>query len=210
MKAADADPARIATILDGLEEKGRAALARAASADARIIIQRSIDVRLAHQHQEITVPLGEGAVDADLLAQAEADFRTIYARTFGIRPKEACQFVNFRLRISALVEKPAPADRAWGDGAADRARKGVRQAWFDGRALSTPVYDRARLEPGDRIMGPAIVEEPDSSTICPDGYGASVDLHGNLLISPIGAEESAGPEESDAAPVGRTLHDALC
>jgi N-methylhydantoinase A len=210
MRAADADPARIATILAGLEEKGRQALARAASAETRIIVQRSIDIRLAHQHQEITVPLGDGPVDAALLERAEGDFRTIYARTFGIRPKEACQFVNFRLRISAVVEKPAPIGRAWGDGVADRARKGVRQAWFDGRALATPVYDRARLEPGDRIMGPAIVEEPDSSTICPDGYAATVDLHGNLLISPVSADERAGPEDGDAAPVARTLHDALC
>jgi N-methylhydantoinase A len=59
-------------------------------------------------------------------------------------------------------------------------------------------------------MGPAIVEEPDSSTICPDGYAATVDLHGNLLISPVSADERAGPEDGDAAPVARTLHDALC
>ena len=73
------------------------AMARAASAETRIVVQRSIDIRLAHQHQEITVPLGDGPVDAALLERAEADFRAIYARTFGIRPKEACQFVNFRL-----------------------------------------------------------------------------------------------------------------
>jgi len=209
MRATDADPARIAAILDGLEVKGREALARAASADAGLVVQRSIDVRLAHQHQEITVPLGEGAVDAGLLARVEADFRTIYARTFGIRPKEACQFVNFRLRVSAVVEKPAPVDRGWGDGAADRARKGMRQAWFDGRSLATPVYDRALLEPGDRIMGPAIVEEPDSSTICPDGYAASVDLYRNLLISPVGADDSAEPENSEQALVARTLQHAF-
>jgi N-methylhydantoinase A len=210
MPATAADPARIAGLFAGLEEKGRQALAHAASAETRIIVQRSIDVRLAHQHQEITVPLGDGAIDGELLARAEADFRTVYARTFGVRPKEACQFVNFRLRISAVVEKPAPVVRAWGDGSADRARKGVRPAWFDGRSLATPVFDRVLLEPGDRIMGPAIIEEPDSSTICPDGYLASVDLHDNLLISPVSADESAGPEARDEAPVDRTLHDALC
>jgi len=210
MRAADADPARIATIFEGLEGKGRQALARAASADTRIVVQRSIDVRLAHQHQEITVPIGDGPVDTALLERAEADFRSIFARTFGIRPKEACQFVNFRLRISAVVEKPAASARVWGDGEADRARTGQRRACFDGRPLATPVYDRALLEPGDRILGPAIVEEPDSSTICPDGYAATVDIHGNLLISPASADERNRPGQEDEVPAGRALHDALC
>ncbi len=44
------------------------------------------------------------------------------------------------------------------------------------------MYDRLKLQNGDRLNGPAILEEPDSTTICPFGYSVSVDPPLNLLI----------------------------
>ncbi|MGH7264192.1 MAG: hypothetical protein ACREMB_04955, partial [Candidatus Rokuibacteriota bacterium] len=44
------------------------------------------------------------------------------------------------------------------------------------------VYDRARLPAGARVPGPAIVEEPDSTTVLPPGAAAEVDRWGNLLV----------------------------
>jgi len=40
-----------------------------------------------------------------------------------------------------------------------------------------------RLLPGDVVLGPAIFEEPDSTTVCPPGYAARVDAHLNLIIA---------------------------
>jgi N-methylhydantoinase A len=180
--AAGVDVARIATLFDRMEAKGRQALARPAQAGTSLVIERSIDIRLAHQHQELTVPLGKGPIDAALLAAAVLGFRDLYARNFGIRPAEPCQFVNYRLRISAIVEKPAPLPPTPASGTPERAKRGDRPAHFEGDILMTPIFDRQRLAPGDRIEGPAIIEEPDSSTICPPGHAATVDDQLNLVI----------------------------
>jgi N-methylhydantoinase A len=55
---------------------------------------------------------------------------------------------------------------------------------FQGERLPTKIYDRARLEPGHRFDGPAIVTEFDSTTVVLPGYVAEVDESFNILINP--------------------------
>ena len=45
------------------------------------------------------------------------------------------------------------------------------------------IYDRALLKAGNRIPGPAIVTEMDSTTLVHSGCEALVDDHGNLIIN---------------------------
>ena len=48
---------------------------------------------------------------------------------------------------------------------------------------ATTVYDRAKLVPGNRVDGPAIVTEFDSTTVVLPGYVAEVDRYSNILIT---------------------------
>jgi N-methylhydantoinase A/oxoprolinase/acetone carboxylase beta subunit len=48
--------------------------------------------------------------------------------------------------------------------------------------VATPVLDRARLPIDARITGPAIVEQPDTTTVIPPGWAAQVKASGNLRI----------------------------
>ncbi len=67
--------------------------------------------------------------------------------------------------------------------------KGSRPAYFDGAFRDTPVYDRYALRPGDRIAGPAIVEEHEATTVVPPGDSLLVDDTLNLRIQ-IGAPKA--------------------
>ena len=49
--------------------------------------------------------------------------------------------------------------------------------------VSHPVYDRRLLAPGARLEGPAIIEEPESTTIIDSGGSMEVDPYGSLVIS---------------------------
>jgi N-methylhydantoinase A len=44
------------------------------------------------------------------------------------------------------------------------------------------VWDRGRLEPGDRIEGPAIVEQMDATTLLLPDQVAAVDSHLTLVV----------------------------
>jgi N-methylhydantoinase A len=46
----------------------------------------------------------------------------------------------------------------------------------------TPVYDGDALVEGNRIAGPALIEETGSTILVPDGARAEVDVYGNYLI----------------------------
>ena len=63
---------------------------------------------------------------------------------------------------------------------------GRRKVYFDGGFRSTPTYDRAQLRAGNRIVGPALVEEHASTTVLWPGDRMEVDPYGNLLIEVMG------------------------
>ncbi len=58
------------------------------------------------------------------------------------------------------------------------------EVYFQGGLLPTRTYDRSKLEAGNRIPGPAVITEFDSTTVVLNGYHADVDPYLNLLINP--------------------------
>jgi N-methylhydantoinase A len=59
-----------------------------------------------------------------------------------------------------------------------------RQTWFAATGFcATPVYDRDRLPTGADFIGPAIVEQMDTTTVVPPQARVEVDTIGNLMIT---------------------------
>ena len=88
------------------------------------------------------------------------------------------------LILSAGVAVPALAQDAPVSPAAPAARDGSRDVWLPEAAgfVAVPVYARDRLAPGNRIPGPAIVEQMDSTTLVLPGMTARVDGYDNLIL----------------------------
>ncbi|MGH7267574.1 MAG: hypothetical protein ACREMB_22360, partial [Candidatus Rokuibacteriota bacterium] len=63
------------------------------------------------------------------------------------------------------------------------AAKGTRPVVFGAAARRCPVYERYRLRAGNRLRGPAIVEQVDSTTVVEPGFAVTVDRFGNLLLA---------------------------
>ncbi|HWS45719.1 MAG TPA: hydantoinase/oxoprolinase family protein [Acidimicrobiia bacterium] len=64
-----------------------------------------------------------------------------------------------------------------------QARRGTRAAHFGEGFVDTPVYEGARLGPGARIDGPALIEEPFTVVVLPPGTSATLDAQGNYVVS---------------------------
>ena len=58
-----------------------------------------------------------------------------------------------------------------------------RPAWFGEQFLETPVFKRSGLRPGTQILGPAIIEETESTTIVPLEFTLGVDQALNLVLT---------------------------
>ena len=180
-----ADPARIEAIYAELELQGRRTLAAEGVAEERIEIERRADLRFRYQSHALSVGLPAGRLRAEDLERAAVDFRGAYERTYGVRQEDPVQFVGYRVRavgrgprfrlapLRAAPSRPSPAPV-----------EGSRPVYFRecGGFTDTAVHRRERLFPGQVVAGPAIVEEPASSTVVPPDYAAEVDAYACLVI----------------------------
>jgi 5-oxoprolinase (ATP-hydrolysing) len=177
------DPAAANAALAALEEDARAALVAAGVAPEKIRLRRSADMRLLGQMHEIDVPLPEGPLTAASLAEIATRFDKVYAERY-THVYSGAVIEAITWRISAEGPTPKLDIREASEGSNQRpAGKGTRPAYFEDRFVDTPVYDRYALRPGDRIAGPAIVEEREATTIVPPGDVLTVDDALNLRIA---------------------------
>ncbi|WP_201742151.1 hydantoinase/oxoprolinase family protein [Mangrovicoccus ximenensis] len=148
----------------------------------------SCDMRFRGQGFEIAVELPVGPYPEDGIAALRQAFHEAYAQTYGDRtfdPDWTILAVHWRLRAVATGRTLAMDALPQRDGDASRALRGTRRVWFPetGGFTDCPVYDRYRLAPGDRIAGPAIIEERESTIILPPDSDTGVDGHGNLVAT---------------------------
>ena len=64
----------------------------------------------------------------------------------------------------------------------DNAKIGARKVWFDGGWHETGVWSRLALPAGATIEGPAILEQPDATTVIEPGHIGRVDHLGNMIV----------------------------
>jgi len=152
--------------------------------DARRVA-RTVDMRYAGQNYELAVPLPDGKVTAATLGRLARDFAEIHQRMYGfVAEGEPVQIVTFRTEATGLVSKATlKAHPPAGEDAAPAIRE-HRAVWLTEvrDRVPCPVYDRDKLEPGNRFVGPAIVEQMDATTVVLPGMTARVDPYLNLVL----------------------------
>ena len=74
-----------------------------------------------------------------------------------------------------------------------------QKSYMDGKDVTAIVYDRAKLKAGNKIKGPAIVMEMDSTTVILPKHTGTVDVYGNILIYPDGYKARKAPKAAAKA-----------
>lgn len=176
------DAGAVNNLLSALESEGRARLIEAGVKPQDIRVERSADMRLVGQMHDIAVDLPEGKISSDSLAQIHASFCKAYeVRYTAVYDDARMEAVSFRVRCVGPQPELSLHGAAGGADGAPRI-KGQRTAWFEGGAVQATVYDRYALRAGDKIPGPAIVEEREATTIIPPGDHARIDETLNICI----------------------------
>ena len=180
----EADPSEVGAILGALGERAAEWLDNEGiTADARSITYTA-DMRYHRQGYEIPVAIDPDEVEGGLDALEER-FNGLHEQLYGFRmPGTASEIVNLRAIGSGAVPKPELPVGSPGDADASGAVSEEHEIVFRGERLPTKIYDRARLAPGNRFDGPAIVTEFDSTTVVLPGYAAEIDVNFNILINP--------------------------
>src|SRR5690606_23797117 len=153
------------------------------AADQHITYQ--VDVRYHGQGFEIPID-----VDPDTLARGEAlaalraAFDAEHERLFSFLLSNEHELVNARASGSGPRPDVGASTVPAGDGDPSAALRTTTEIWVDGGIQSANVYHRELLRAGDRVAGPAIVTEMDSTTLVLPGHTATVHPNGSLLIRP--------------------------
>ncbi len=117
-------------------------------------------------------------------AGIKARFDAVHETRYGYSaPDEKAEIVSLRSATIGLMRKPALEPVATGGESAEDAFTGKRPVYFSATGgVDTPTYDRARLKAGNRIEGPALIEEHASTTVVEPKDVLTVDAFGNLHI----------------------------
>ncbi len=164
---------------------GEAALEREGVASGEMGFIQQADMRYVGQSYELTIPLPEGELTPNQLPGILRRFHQEHDRAYGFQADdETVEFVALRLSAIGKISKPKARTIASSSSDAVIARKATRPVYFEeiGGLTECPIYDRYALQSGHKIQGPAIVEEVDSTTVVHPGYGANVDMYGNLFL----------------------------
>jgi len=187
MSLARFDAAAANRMLDEMESEASAVVAPAAMG-AALDVTRVVDIRYAGQGHEIQVELPGGSLGNQngqtIHAAFEASYKSVYGLTMSDVSSEIVTWsVTAACAIGSNVDRPALVDGAITTqmGAEPRGTRPL----FDGPAgkvLETEIYWRFDLGPAQRIIGPAIIAEDETSTIVTSAFEAFIDPHGSIVL----------------------------
>jgi N-methylhydantoinase A len=179
--AAPLEAAALSEQYDALRAELADWLARHGAGAGAATFRPAADMRYVGQSYEIEVPIEPGWLVPGGEAAILSAFHRAHERAFGHADREApAEIVNLRGQLRAgrprvpLAEVPASA--------ASPAPRATRRIWLDGRPTQAQVFDRAGLGRGAQLVGPAIVEQADTTVLVPTGHVGDVDRFGNLLL----------------------------
>lgn len=166
-----------------LEDAGRELLEGGESPvhDIKTIYQS--DMKYAGQTHTVTVDLPTGdPSEAEIRDQFEEAYLAKYAESVD----KPILIDNVQVTTIGLVEK-MDLQRLVGETAdsVSEARKDIREVYFSGDWVETPIYRRERLPIGSTIQGPAVLEQGDTTTVVNPGLDCTIDEYGNAVIEEV-------------------------
>jgi N-methylhydantoinase A len=149
-----------------------------------------VDIRYHGQGMKLTIDLSPEEFNRDGIQGITTRFDTEHEQLFTFALDAEHEIVGLRAVVQGLEKSFINTETAKGGPDASGAQIQPTRIYADGAWREGYIYDRSKLQPGNRIEGPAVVMEMDStSVILPDNVGV-IDEVGNILIWPVGHENA--------------------
>jgi N-methylhydantoinase A len=145
----------------------------------------SVDMRYVGQGFSLQASFSmEEMASWDSFQVLENRFHEQHQGSFGYSDRSApTEIVNLRLVGVGMMPPPEFPTLTPDGSEPSGAVKGTREVYFEGGWRQVTIYERSRLNCGNRIQGPAIIEQVDSTTFFYPEQTAEIDRFGNILIS---------------------------
>ena len=184
---ADTTGAQIADAFASLEKSAIETLSEEGATREQMLLRRFLDMRYRGQEYTLPVPLMEDPRAMDDFGPIRARFDRLHQEHYGhSAPNEPVMMVNLRLSALGRLDNRLPLSSTHGDG--ERGERGKRPVIFDsgGSPVNCPIYLRNGFMPGDRLDGPAVIEELGATILLYPGDKMEINHFGHLLIDVAG------------------------
>jgi N-methylhydantoinase A len=179
------DPERVNSLLARLEERAVQDLDKRGAPSVQTTLARSLEMRFRHQVHQVKVPAPNGRLGERELREVTERFIALYEQSFGsgtAAMEAGVEILTFhvvatthRVPLNLTEAKPEGEDSS-------AARSGSRKVYFDGGFVDTPIVEHSKLRPGNRVVGPAILEGMNTTMPLHPGQELKVDAFHNLVI----------------------------
>lgn len=144
--------------------------------------KRLLDMRYLGQAYEIPVYICGGVLKASDIVDTRNTFDDLHFKSYGYcRKEQVVEIVNIRLTALGKLPKMNVL-RKESDSKYTPAPSESREVYMRKSYVPSDIYIREDLKDGAVILGPAIVEQLDSTTVIFPNQTASVDTFGNIII----------------------------
>lgn len=180
----------ISTRIREMEGAGRALLEAERIRPENRSYTFSFDLRYEGQFNEIETPLpvlADRSFTLEELPALQAAFDARHDSLYGYSlAGSTMELISLRMRALGTTEKPQFTTLPYAGPDAGAALRGQRAACIHGARRALPVYDGTRMRHGNRLTGPAIIEEPTTTILVLPGWQLTVDAQGSYLLYPDG------------------------
>lgn len=141
-----------------------------------------LDMRYQGQEHTVKVPVVGSAGPLDVGEVADL-FHAAYEKRYTYRLPNSIEVVNFHLVARVAVPKPElPKTLATGRALADTVIDRRRVDFDADGVVEAVIYNGTLLEPGMRLEGPAVIQEPVVTLVVPPGDCVTIDDYGSYHV----------------------------
>ncbi len=149
----------------------------------KIMIQKVADLRYFGEGHEVQVDIPPELSDAEAIDYMWKNLHRVHDQTFGFHyeGEQDVELVNLRVQAVGTQHRPSlKQDIAIRQPAVPFAKRKVY--WRNSGWVNCPLYRRTELAIGQKIEGPAVIEEYGSTVVVPASWTLRSDSYGNLIL----------------------------
>ena len=176
----EAEPEKLDRTFRELEQAAEAELVEAGLPTRRFAHQRFAQCRYPGQTFDIDVPVDRKTLDAKGVGRIAETFHGLHERLHTYARREEDVLIS-SLRVRSAGVLKSPALQRFPGTTKPPVPKARRDAFFDGRFRRTKIYDGPQLRAGQKVSGPAIVEERFTTIVVPPGWTVKLDKLGTYV-----------------------------
>jgi N-methylhydantoinase A len=190
----DTEPATVRKIFGEMQSQGDKLLLSEGISRDRINYQISVDLRYVKQYHEVNLKITAEELQQGTLDLVAAGFHHQHNKLYGYSLENedtAIELINLRLICIGKTQKPAFRQENYDGADPSGAVKYCRKIFLplQKHTKEVDVYDGLRLKFGNKISGPAMIEQVNTTTFVTPEYGLMVDKYGSYTMYLKGMEE---------------------